>query len=95
MPEYFSKVISGTTRPVATTLSAQKLSGATTASLVAATGWDTGTKVHGIMYRTDAGTGAKIPGSQIDWKANISGTTLSNFEVTAGTDDTYAIGTTV
>lgn len=91
----FNKVISGTTRPVATTLSAQKLSGAVTASLTAATGWDTGTALHGIMYRTDAGTGAKVAGSQIDWKATLSGTTLSNFTVTAGTDDTYAIGTTV
>lgn len=91
----FSKIISGTTRPVATTLSAQKLSGATTASLTAATGWDTDTAVHGIMYRTDAGTGAKVAGSQIDWKATLSGTTLSNFTVTAGTDDTYAIGATV
>lgn len=91
----FSKIISGTTRPVATTLSAQKLIGATTASLTAATGWDTDTAVHGIMYRTDAGTGAKVAGSQIDWKATLSGTTLSNFTVTAGTDDTYAIGATV
>ena len=91
----FTKVIAGTTRPVATTLAAQKLSGATTASVVATTGWDTGTAVHGIMYRTDAGTGEKVAGSQIDWKATISGTTLSDFTVTAGSDDTYAVGTTV
>lgn len=95
MSDYFNKVISGTTRPVATTLAAQKLSGATGATLVATTGWDTGTKVHGIMYRTDAGTGLKVAGSQIDWKATVSGTSLTNFAVTAGTDDTYAIGTTV
>ena len=90
----FNKVLSGTTRPVATTLSAQKLSGATSATVVSTTGWDNTTAVHGIMYRTDA-SGANVAGSQIDWKADVSGTTLSNFIVTAGTDDTYAIGTTV
>lgn len=91
---YFSKVLSGTTRPVATTLAAQKINGATSASVVATTGWETSTPVHGIMYRTD-GNGDKVAGSQIDFKADVSGTTLNNFTVTAGTDDTYAIGTTV
>lgn len=90
----FSRVISGTTRPVATTLSAQKTSGATTASVVATTGWDNTTAVHGIMYRTDSSNN-KVPGSQIDWKGTFSGTTISNFTVTAGSDDTYAVGTTV
>lgn len=90
----FSRVISGTTRPVATTLSAQKVSGATTASVVATTGWDNTTAVHGIMYRTDSSNN-KVPGSQIDWKGTFSGTTISNFQVTAGSDDTYAVGTTV
>jgi len=90
----FNRVISGTTRPVATTLSAQKVSGATTASVVATTGWDNTTAVHGIMYRTDSSNN-KVPGSQIDWKGTFSGTTISNFQVTAGSDDTYAVGTTV
>jgi hypothetical protein len=90
----FNKVISGTTRPVATTLSAQKLSGATSFTVVAATGWETTTAVHGIMYRTDA-QGNKVAGSQIDWKGDVSGTTVSDVIITAGTDDTYAIGTTV
>ncbi len=90
----FSKVISGTTRPVATTLSAQKISGATTASVVATTGWDTATAVHGIMYNTDANN-AKVAGSQIDWKGTISGTTISNFTVTAGNDTTYDTGAAV
>lgn len=90
----FNKVINGTTRPVATTLSAQKLVGAVSATVTATTGWDTATAVHGIMYRTDS-SGDKVAGSQIDWKGVISGTTINNFTVTAGTDDTYAIGTTV
>jgi hypothetical protein len=91
---YFSKVISGTTRPVATTLSAQKLSGATSFQVVAATGWDTGTEIHGIMYRTDT-QGNKVAGSQIDWKGTVSGTTVSGVTITAGADDTYDIGDTV
>jgi hypothetical protein len=90
----FARVISGTTRPVATTLSAQKLVGATSATVQATTGWDTGTAVHGIMYRVDA-SNVKIPGSQIDWKAVITGTTLGSFTITAGTDDTYEVGTVV
>lgn len=90
----FNKVLSGTTRPVATTLAAEKASGATSATVVSTTGWDTDTAVHGIMYRTNS-AGEKVAGSQIDWKATVSGTTLSNFTVTAGVDDTYAIGSTV
>jgi hypothetical protein len=90
----FNKVLSGTTRPVATTLSAQKLDGATSFSVVATTGWETSTPVHGIMYRTDA-QGNKVAGSQIDWKGDVSGTTVSNVVVTAGDDDTYDIGDTV
>lgn len=90
----FNKVLSGTTRPVATTLSAQKLVGANSFTVAAATGWETTTAVHGIMYRTDA-NGDKVAGSQIDWKGDVSGTTVSNVVITAGTDDTYAVGTTV
>jgi hypothetical protein len=90
----FAKVISGTTRPVATTLASQKVSGATSCTVNATTGWDTDTVLHGIMYRTDASNN-KIPGSQIDWKGTVSGTTISNFVVTAGSDDTYEIGTVV
>ena len=90
----FAKVISGTTRPVATTLASQKTSGATSASVVATTGWDTSTAVHGIMYRVDA-SNVKVPGSQIDWKGTISGTTINDFTVTAGSDDTYEVGTVV
>jgi hypothetical protein len=93
--DYFSEVkTSGTTRPVATTLSAQKLVSATTASLQSTSGWDTGTVVHGILYRTDA-NGDKVAGSQIDWKGIVSGTTITDFTVTAGTDDTYAIGSVI
>lgn len=90
----FNKVISGTTRPVATTLASQKTSGATSASVVATTGWETTTAVHGIMYRVDA-SNVKVPGSQIDWKGTISGTTINDFTVTAGSDDTYEVGTVV
>lgn len=90
----FNKVINGTTRPSATTLTAQKSNGATTATVASTTGWDTTTALHGIMYRTDT-AGNKIAASQIDWKATVSGTTLSNFTVTAGTDDIYEIGSIV
>lgn len=92
--DYYSKVLAGTTRPVATTLSSQKLVGAVSVSLQATTGWETTTPVHGIMYRVDASNN-KVPGSQIDWKAIVSGTTLTNFTVTAGTDDTYEVGSVV
>lgn len=90
----FAKVLTGTTRPVATTLASQKLVGATTATVQSTTGWETSTAVHGIMYRVDA-SNVKIPGSQIDWKGVVSGTTIGSFTVTAGTDDTYEVGTVV
>lgn len=90
----FAKVIAGTTRPVATTLSAQKLVGATSCTVQATTGWATDTIVHGIMYRVDASNN-KVAGSQIDWKGIVSGTSITNFSVTAGTDDTYEVGTVV
>jgi hypothetical protein len=46
------------------------------------------------LYRTDASNN-KIAGSQIDWKGIVSGTTITDFTVTAGTDDTYAIGSVI
>jgi hypothetical protein len=88
------------TQPLPTTLSAQKNSGATTASLNAATGWDTTTAKHIRMYKTKVVNGQTVP----DWdyvcfyKGTLSGTTLSNLTLvwsSTGTDQTFGIGDTV
>jgi len=88
------------TQPLPTTLSAQKNSGATTASLNAATGWDTTTAKHIRMYKTKVVNGQTVP----DWdnvcfyKGTLSGTTLSNLTLawsSTGSDQTFGIGDTV
>lgn len=87
------------TQPLPTTLSAQKNSGATTASLNAATGWDTTTAKHIRMYKTKVVNGQTVP----DWdfvcfyKGTLSGTTLSNLTLvwsSTGSDQTFGIGDT-
>jgi len=90
----FNKIKDGTVRPLPTFLTAQKTNGATSMQLDDTTGWEDSTAVHGILYRIDS-NGDRIPGSQIDWKGTISGTTVSNLQITAGTDDIYEVGSVV
>jgi hypothetical protein len=90
----FNKIKDGVVRPLPTFLTAQKTNGATSMQLDDTTGWEDSTAVHGILYRIDS-NGDRIPGSQIDWKGTISGTTVSNLQITAGTDDIYEVGSVV
>jgi hypothetical protein len=88
------------TQPVPTQLNAQKLSGATTAALVAATGWDTTTPKHVRMYQTQVVNGQTVPNQTTlsYYKATLSGTTLSNLTLiwsATGSDQTYPAGATV
>lgn len=80
----FRKASSGT-RPIVTSLGSDKTNGSTTATIAAATGWNTTTGVDLIIYRTDT-SGAVVAGSQTDWIATLSGTTLSNMTLKAGTE---------
>lgn len=88
------------TQPLPTQLSAQKNSGASTASLVVATGWDTTTAKHLRMFQTKIVNGVTVPDQTTlsYYKATLSGTTLSNLLLiwsATGSDQTYPAGSTV
>lgn len=91
----FTETTNGT-RPVPTTLTAILSSGASpgTATVGALTGWPTATAVHFIIYTTDV-NGAKVAGSQTDWKGIVSGSTLTNLTLKAGTNSGYSVGAVV
>lgn len=92
--DYFRKASNGTTRPVVTYLQSTKTNGSTTATINAATGWNTTTGVDVQIYSKDT-TGAKVAGSETDWIGTLSGTTLSNLTLKAGTEPAsgYPAGT--
>lgn len=83
--------VSSGTRPVSTTVSTLRTTGATSLSTNDLTGWATDTAVHFITYKID-GQGKVIVGSQTDWKGIVSGTTINNLTVTGGTDSGNAVG---
>lgn len=82
------------TRPSPTTLTAIKSVGASSISCGALTGWPTATAVHFIIYTTNT-NGAKVAGSQTDWKGIVSGTTITGLVLKAGTDNGYSVGAVV
>ncbi len=81
-------------RPSPTTLTAIHTGGDTTMTCNALTGWPTDTAVHFVIYTTDT-DGNKVAGSQTDWKGVVSGSTLTNCVLKAGTDSGYSIGAIV
>lgn len=91
----FTEATNGS-RPVATTLTAILPSGASpgTATCGALTGWPTATAVHFIIYTIDV-NGRKVSGSQTDWKGIVSGLTITNLTLKAGTNNGYSIGAVV
>lgn len=87
-------------QPLPTQLTAQRTAGATTASIAAATGWDTSTAKYVRMYQTTVSGGQTIPDQSTlsFFKATLSGTTLSNLTLiwsATGSDQTYPVSTTV
>lgn len=89
----FTETTNGT-RPDPTTVTSTRSAAATTLQCAALTGWPTATAVHFATYRTNA-QGAKVAGSQCDWKGIVSGTQITNLTLKAGTDTGNAIGDTV
>lgn len=85
-----SKVSSGV-RPVSTTVSTIRNSGATTLACADLTGWTTTEVVFFVTYKID-GSGAVIAGSQSDWKGVVSGSSINNLTLTGGTDAGNAAG---
>lgn len=90
------KITSATngSRPVPTTLTSLHAGGGTTLSCASLSGWPTDTAVHFIIYTTNA-SGNKVAGTQTDWKGVVSGNSLVNCELKAGTDSGYNIGAIV
>jgi hypothetical protein len=83
---------SSTGRPIIATLAAPgKTVGAPSITLSGSTNWSTTTPVYIALYTTTA-AGIKDPTTQTDWKATLSGTTLSNMTLTGGTDRSYNAG---
>ena len=89
----FHKASSGT-RAEATTLTAQKALAASSISTAALNGWATDTPVDFQLYTTDT-QGNIVAGSQSDWTGIVSGTTITQIQLTGGSDDVYPIGTIV
>lgn len=92
--------VSNGSQPLPAQLSAPKVAGATTASLSAATGWDTTTAKHIRMYQTQVVNGQTVPNQSTIcfYKATLSGTTLSNIQLiwsATGSDQDYPSGATV
>jgi hypothetical protein len=84
------RLASSSGRPVVTSLSLPKAAGATSASLTAATNWNTTTGVDYVMYRRQLNTTTnkyeEIAGTRVEGRATLSGTTLSNMTFDAGTE---------
>jgi hypothetical protein len=91
--DLLTKASSGT-RPSPTTLNAPKAIGAGSISCAALTGWNSTTAVHFAIYNIDANNN-KIAGTQTDWKGLVSGASITNLVLKAGTDNGYAIGAVV
>lgn len=88
------KLASNGTRPSPTTLTALKAIGASSITVGALTGWPTTTGVDFCIYNVDT-SGNKVAGSQTDWSGVVSGTTITNLTLRAGTDNGYAVGAIV
>jgi len=91
--DYFQKASNGT-RPSPTTLTGTKAIGASSISCGALTGWATSTGVSFCIYTTDT-SGLKVAGSQTDWVGVVSGSTITNLTLKAGSDNGYSIGAIV
>lgn len=89
----FTEATNGT-RPVPTTLTALRSVGAASITCAALTGWPTATAVHFMIYRIGT-NGAKVAGSQTDWKGIVSGSTITGLVLKAGTDLGDSVGAVV
>ena len=85
---------STTGRPVIASLAAPKAIGASSVTINDATNWTTTTAVDFSIYEVTA-AGIKDTTTQTDWKATLSGTTLSSLTITGGTDRAYSTGAKV
>jgi len=87
-------VASSGTRPNPTTLTAQKSVGASLLNADDLTGWGTSTPVTFVLYKIDS-NGNEVVGTRSDWKGIVSGNTITQLTLTAGTDTIYPAGSPV
>lgn len=84
------KASNGAGRPVVTSLALPKSNGATEAELTSSTNWNTTTGVDVIIYRrqlnSTTGQYEAVEGTQTDWVGELTGSTLSNLDLRAGTE---------
>lgn len=81
-------------RPTATTATGTRSIAGTTLSCGSLSGWPTASAVHFVTYKIDTSSNV-IAGTQCDWKGIVSGTTITNLTLEAGTDAGNAIGDVV
>jgi hypothetical protein len=72
-------------RPQNAYLTSPLTAGATTASVSTTTGWATDTGTDFIIFLKDATTNLEVSGTRTTWKCTVSGTTLNNLVLEAGT----------
>jgi hypothetical protein len=82
------------TRPEPTTLTGSKAVGASTLTADDLTGWATDTPTPFVLYQID-GSGNEVDGTRSDWVGIVSGNTITQLTLTAGTDDIYPAGSAV
>lgn len=84
------------TAPVTTTLASAKAVGASSLSVVLATGWPTDTAVFFKLYQVST-SNTLVAGTETIWKGTVSGTTVSNLALRSGTEPVggYPIGSPV
>lgn len=90
----FTEITNGQ-NPDATTVTSPRVGGGTTLSTANLGGWPTNTAVHFTTYKID-GAGAKIAGTQTDWKGLVSGTNINSLTRVGGAADSgSAVGDVV
>ena len=72
--------------PTSTTVSGPRAILGSTLTCTSLAGWPTTTAVHFATYQKDA-TGAKIAGSQVDWKGIVSGSSVNTLTRQGGAAD--------
>lgn len=72
--------------PASTTVANSRAIGGTTLVCQSLVGWPTNTAVHFATYQKDS-TGAKVAGSQVDWKGVVSGSSINTLTRRGGAAD--------
>lgn len=83
--DLFTETFNGQ-NPASSTVANSRAMGATTLVCQSLVGWPTNTAVHFATYQKDA-TGAKIAGTQTDWKGVVSGSSINTLTQRGGAAD--------